>query len=121
MNIEPASRATSASEQEQGDHGAAFSYTKPGTVTDPANPLGDPPTSDMSPEVLEALATRMHAIPAANTQRNCVVVGIGGPSGVGKSTLAWHVAGYLQLSFYELHESCAWLPPAERLQIHSSF
>ena len=60
-----------------------------GTATDPA----DPPATDMAPEVLEALVGKMHAIPHSETKRNCVIVGIGGPSGVGKTTLSCQLLG----------------------------
>ena len=114
LHIEPGSAATSASEREQGDHGDASTYTRPGTVTD----LDDP--SALPHEVRQALATRITAAPVAPTKRNCVLIGIGGPSGVGKSTLAMQLTGTYNCPLMELHESSAWFSPAECLNMNRS-
>ena len=102
LRLEPRSAGTSVSEQEQGDHGDINMLTRPGTATD----LDDP--SALPEEVLRALAARITVVPAALVKRNCVIIGIGGPSGVGKSTLAMQLTFIYNCPHSELHESCAW-------------
>ena len=98
LHLEPRSAGTSVSEREHGDHGDINMVTRPGTATD----LDDP--NALPEEVVRTLAARTTAVPAAPVRRICVTIGIGGPSGVGKSTLAMQLTATYNCPLSELHE-----------------
>ena len=98
IRVEPASRATSDSENEAGDHDAAYQhaqrvYDSLETETDPDGP----PTTDFAPIVLEGLAGKVHAILVDASLRNCVVVVSEGPLG-GQDNANAKALGHLQMS-----------------------
>ena len=107
LTVEPASKATSESENEAGDHDASdphtkLVYTSLETVTDSDGP---PFTAEPAPEVPVGSTEEVRVAPVDKPLRTCIVVGIGGPSGVGKTALVHKLVG-VQISVSRVAREC---------------